>query len=50
MNKELILESHVYCLKLRSHVAHLQDVLSHPAVKKVLFYHKPINNDACVCL
>jgi hypothetical protein len=50
MNKELILEPHVHCLKLRNHVAHIQDVLSHPATKRVLFRHKPLNDGVCVRL
>jgi hypothetical protein len=50
MNKELILEPHVHCLQLRSHVAHLQDVLSHLAAKRVLFRYKLLNDNACVRL
>jgi hypothetical protein len=37
VNNELILESHVHRLELRSHVTHLQDVLSHTVAKGVLF-------------
>jgi hypothetical protein len=50
VNNELILEPHVHRLELRSHVTHFQDVLSHPATKRVLFCHKPLNDGACVRL
>jgi hypothetical protein len=37
VNNELILEPHVHRLELRRHVTHLQNVLSHPTIKRVLF-------------